>query len=972
MRATVVFICFIIVTLTFSSFAQERFNHFYELEKLQSKELIKGISVDASGFVWIATDEGVLRFDGNETLLFYKELPNTFTKEIFITRDGRYLLLHDSGVTEIVFQNDSIRLIPFTIGDFTLNERLNFPKSIFEDLEGNIWMGETDAIVRVNAEGLSRYHLGESFRSISYHHTFAFEEDIFGNLWIAPFKGVLLSYDKEHDRIDRLQIPYPLTEVSNIKTINGDRLIITGREGFVILKIDSDKNILEQHFYSDLDNLSTVEVIDGHVYLGTSENGLYYFQFESTENIQIEKINNVKIVDIIDFHYDKNKNELWVAGGENVGILKNMPIKTIQGAGNNRIESLTKDDQGNIYYSIGQNIFVFDRGIDAPSKELFYIDDSYFAEIFFEEGNLWVGDFFGRVYYYNLEDKSETNLLTIQNVTINQIFKDQEGNKWFTGNRNGLIKVDPTDKVQQYPALDTTQAILQAKNGIIYCVSNSPDKLLQEYNKANDGFTNIPLEIGFESIEKLLIKDALFDAEENIWLASNSGLLFIKNQNNNYSTVERKTVPGFNIDEPVRAIAFSDTKRWIANTYGLVLLEGDDAILFNKDSGLPSKIILDGGLNYLEEGKLFISTTSGLGLINESEVQVQKSPAPIINTLQVNGENIQWSADEQLEFPYKSKLEISFISLSFPGNALEYQTRIVGLENEWTTPSNNRTLSVASFSDGTYTLQIRAKESGYLWSEPLELTLTIGKPWFRKWWAIAGFIILSVLIIIASIKIHNRNLIRQKNNLRMVIEERTREIQRQKNEIIEQQDKLIRQKEELLEKNQAVYKSQQALSEADMNFLHLKEKQLHDQIEYKNKQITTHTLNIIQKNESLKELKDRLETIIKKHDKDTISELKKTIKIIDESFKLDKDWEDFKLYFEQIYTGFYSKLKLNFPEITTLELRHCALIRLNLSINECASILGISPDSVKVSRTRLRKKLKLEHSQNLADFIMGI
>ncbi|HEX5170815.1 MAG TPA: hypothetical protein VFW11_16690, partial [Cyclobacteriaceae bacterium] len=99
---------------------------------------------------------------------------------------------------------------------------------------------------------------------------------------------------------------------------------------------------------------------------------------------------------------------------------------------------------------------------------------------------------------------------------------------------------------------------------------------------------------------------------------------------------------------------------------------------------------------------------------------------------------------------------------------------------------------------------------------------------------------------------------------------------------------------------------------------------------------------------------------------------RKTVKTIDESFKLDKDWDDFKFYFEQIHTGFYSKLNVSYPELTPLELRHCALIRLNLTLAECASILGISNDSIKVSRTRLRKKLDLAPNQSLTEFIMGI
>jgi len=169
-----------------------------------------------------------------------------------------------------------------------------------------------------------------------------------------------------------------------------------------------------------------------------------------------------------------------------------------------------------------------------------------------------------------------------------------------------------------------------------------------------------------------------------------------------------------------------------------------------------------------------------------------------------------------------------------------------------------------------------------------------------------------------------------------------------------------------------VYRSQQALAEADLNYMQLKEKQLRDQIDYKNKQIATHSLNIIQKNESLRELKSQLEGVVKSTNKISLADIRRTVRLIDESFKLDKDWQDFSLYFEQIHTGFYSKLKLSYPELTPHELRHCALIRLNLTLAESASIMGISHDSIKVSRNRLRKKLKLEPNQSLTRFILGI
>jgi len=70
--------------------------------------------------------------------------------------------------------------------------------------------------------------------------------------------------------------------------------------------------------------------------------------------------------------------------------------------------------------------------------------------------------------------------------------------------------------------------------------------------------------------------------------------------------------------------------------------------------------------------------------------------------------------------------------------------------------------------------------------------------------------------------------------------------------------------------------------------------------------------------------------------------------------------------------NFYTRLKQKYPDISTNDLKICALIKLNLSIKEMASILNISPDSVKTARHRLRKKLQLNTEDNLTDFILSV
>lgn len=955
-----------------ASLAQKTYNQFYEVEKLLSKELIKNVAKDAEGYLWIATDAGVLRFDGSETRLFYKELPSPYTKAFLKTAEGKFYVLHDYGIKEIVKGNDSIYFKPLTAWGKVFDDPLEYPKSIYEDSRGNIWIGEFNAVVKIGKEGLRRFELGEAYRSINYHRTFSFAEDAFGNLWIAPFKGRLLSYDENSGELREVDIDFPLTEVSGLVNVKGDYLVTGGHEGLFKIKVDSDKRILDSEFIPDIKDISTlISFNNTEIFIGTWTSGLYHADFESN-NPQYKKVENVAFNDIIDFHYDKKNQELWVAGSENIGLFKHSLISVAHQAGENRIESLAFDDKNNIYYSIGKQIFkINDYKYDEPELIL-SADETYYDRILIDGNKLWIGDSFGRISYLDMKKNRMVKLLEDIDVAIQFAYRDEKGNKWFAGHSRGLIKVRKDETIRFYENVGSSVVIKESSGGKIYCGNNGGPAWLFSYHAEKDEFTPVHLAADFEISEKLIVNDMQFDASDNLWIATDHGILFSKNENGEYNTVTRITVSGFDENEPVRAIAIAKDFICLANSFGLVIYKNGEALLFGQEAGLPSKILKERGLIFDREGNLLIATAKGIALFGKEDVDFSQTSPPIFKSVMVNGKNLKPATNQVFQFPYKTRIEAEFIALSFPGSGLEYQTRIVGLDDRWTSPSGNRNISVIGFSEGDYILQVRTKEMGKLWSEPLSFPFSIAKPWFRTWWALLGFVVLATFIIWISIKIHNYNLIRQKQNLRKIIEERTAEINRQKNEIIEQQDKIIQQKEELLEKNNAVYKSQQALIEADMNFLHLKEKQLQDQIEYKNKQITTHTLNIIQKNESLKELRNKLEDIVKHPDKSSVVEVRKTLKIIDESFRLDKDWEDFKLYFEQIYTGFYAKLKINYPELTNQELRHCALIRLNLTNAECASILGISPDSIKVSRTRLRKKLNMEHHQNLTDFIMGI
>ncbi|MDI9257182.1 hypothetical protein [Flavobacterium sedimenticola] len=145
----------------------------------------------------------------------------------------------------------------------------------------------------------------------------------------------------------------------------------------------------------------------------------------------------------------------------------------------------------------------------------------------------------------------------------------------------------------------------------------------------------------------------------------------------------------------------------------------------------------------------------------------------------------------------------------------------------------------------------------------------------------------------------------------------------------------------------------------------LKEQQFQNDIEHKESQLSAITIQMIEKNEILDEIKN----IIGKKVPNAEAELKK---LVSKYTIQENNWRDFEYYFESVNKNFYTRLKQKYPDISANDLKICALIKLNLSIKEMASILNISPDSVKTARHRLRKKLQLTTEENLTDFILSV
>jgi len=172
--------------------------------------------------------------------------------------------------------------------------------------------------------------------------------------------------------------------------------------------------------------------------------------------------------------------------------------------------------------------------------------------------------------------------------------------------------------------------------------------------------------------------------------------------------------------------------------------------------------------------------------------------------------------------------------------------------------------------------------------------------------------------------------------------------------------------------NNHIYETRHELIQAELKNKKMAEEQLKNQLESKTKELSIHTLHVIQKNQLLEELRGRLEEIVKDEKRDQKKQLRQIIQRIGQNFNQDQYWADFRNIFEQIHQSFFENLKVHSEELTANDFRLIALLKMNLGSGDIATLLGISPDSLRVARYRLRKKLNLGQGENLSAFLQTI
>lgn len=151
--------------------------------------------------------------------------------------------------------------------------------------------------------------------------------------------------------------------------------------------------------------------------------------------------------------------------------------------------------------------------------------------------------------------------------------------------------------------------------------------------------------------------------------------------------------------------------------------------------------------------------------------------------------------------------------------------------------------------------------------------------------------------------------------------------------------------------------------------LKLEKDNLEKDIELKDKELTTSTMHLMQKNELIDHISDKLHKIKQTMDGESQQLIQRVITDLQSNLRPEL-LKEFEFRFQQVHEEFYDVLNTRFPNLTPSERKLCAFLKLGMTTKEISAITHQNIKAIEIARTRLRKKLNLTNQDyNLVTFL---
>ncbi|MEN8118018.1 MAG: two-component regulator propeller domain-containing protein, partial [Bacteroidota bacterium] len=819
-------------------FAQQYNFTTWSIDDGLSQSVVNCIFQDSRGYIWMGTQNGLDRFDGENFILYrydptdsgsisnnwiysisedkegnlwigtkgglqkYLRTENSF-KEIRYQADYEYHLTTYS-YDNICLQNGNILINtppvisiynPGTQEIIHYTTRFAYDSSVkdvkipvLEDKNGNIWMGNPNglALFDIETKQFSYYSFvnsrGETFSEASVT---ALSQDKSGTVWAGTVSG-LFAYNP----------------VSNY---------------FEEARFNSET---ESPFIFEVCIRNIVEDKKGSLIIATEGNGLYIISpsSESEYSIRNFTLENSQIGHNIvqSLLIDKSEN-LWVGtlSGVSKTDLKKKKFKLYRNtyrpdATNllgNVIAGMFKNDDGIIWVgNWGQGLNLVNH--ETNTVEHFssqhtgnhYLPNDFVHVIFKDSGGtIWLGTRNG-IFIYNKPDNrfqlwnnyfNKPNLPTFENIRVYQIIQDREHNYWI-GTSNGLYKVNMenssvevfhTDEdINHRLSANLVYSVMEDSWGMIWIatingldVYNPATKEIKHFTKENNGLASN------------FIISLCEDNEGKIWIGSNAYINIYNPKDSVFSYMGKEHgLPSNYIYEIKKD---KNNNLWFATGNGLSMLDinTNEIENFNSEDGLQSREFNLRAAYVCANGEMLFGGMNGFNVFHPDSIAGNPFKPELVFTSFTKTtdevlESVNLELAEKVVLTHKvQSFTIEFAALEFTNpQKNNYAYKMEGVTDEWEEIGNRKFVPFFALPPGEYTFWVKGSNNDGQWNNhAININLVILTPWWRSSYAYLAYLFIIVFGIVSFIKIRERRLKHDKLILEQKVTERTLQIEEQ-------------------------------------------------------------------------------------------------------------------------------------------------------------------------------------------------
>lgn len=792
-----------------------RFRH-YTVDNNMPSNTVRSIIQDHKGYIWIGTEGGLCKFDGNEFLNFRtsnknkKILMSNYINALFEdsnnniwigTDNGGYIYNYSSNKFKLFTCKDSEGIsITGQINSITEDrnknvwfatlsqgvcrynlktkkiERYDFPETanlltqVFVDHDNSIWAinRHNPLSVYLYSKADNRFHLVRlNYQNKNDKSGFAnMIEDSHHNIWLGTWDKGLQLLDKRTKDIKTV-IPnnskYKMTHIHYLAEFSPNILMIGSDDGLSIYDVQTKEYKLLLPEETDAFSLSDkfiypiVKDREGGIWIATYYGGINYLspnanQFES---YSYSSYKNSVSGNVISRFCEDMQGNIWI-GSDDGGLSKYNP--------HTGIFSEYKAQNGN-------------NSLSYDNVHALCMDGN----------NLWIGTYTGGVnvldthtgkFKLYLSDKNKKN--TLDDNSIYAIFNDKDKNIWvttMTGVNRYNRKTDDFTRMKEFGFM--TMDIIQDSHGNLWFATEG--KGLFKYNINRNVWKNYTKGNMPYSLSCNMINDLLIDGQNRIWIATDEGLYIYNDRKDNFQPISLN-IPS----QSITGLAESGTSLWITTLHGLIHYypETKKLEIYTKSDGLRSDQFIPASIVHTSIGEIFIGSVAGFNAFFPNNIKANKYIAPIvINGLEASGISIPLM-DKTINLSYKENvLTFKFASLSYcTPEKNQYAYMLEGFDKTWNYVGNQNRAIYTNLPSGTYIFKVKGSNSDGVWNpKETSIRVVIHPPFYLSLpFKILYVIIILTIAVYVIISYQKRTERRHQENIRQIEIEKEEEVRNAK------------------------------------------------------------------------------------------------------------------------------------------------------------------------------------------------